>query len=135
MEAVAAETFNGRIYIIRCGAYYYYGSCTTSIARRKALHKHKSALSNRKLYQYIRGKDWTIEQVAEVECKTVGELREIENTYICQHLGSPYCLNDRQAKGYNKHRERARKRRWYLRNREAILERLREQRQIRKQIN
>jgi hypothetical protein len=108
----------GKIYRIVCGEYFYYGSCTTSIADRKKVHKHRSKKPSGKLYEMINGKEWNIELV--FEAPEGSNLREIEDAYIKPNLENPFCLNERSAK-FDSEKDKRRKKNWYESNRERLL--------------
>lgn len=113
-----------KIYKIVCGEYFYYGSCQTSLGKRKVNHRCRAKTYENKLYNYIKDKDWDIELVKEFPCNTVNELRQEEDKYVRQHLTSPFCLNERSAT-LDVEKEKARKKKWYDNNRDRILERAR----------
>lgn len=113
----------GKIYIIKCGDYFYYGSCITSLSRRATTHKYKSKKLERKLYAYIRDKEWTIELVCEWPCETKLDLMKKEDEYVKPNLTNPLCLNERSAL-WDKEKDSNRKKEWYKANRERILEKL-----------
>ena len=94
-----APIYKGIIYAILDEEYFYIGSTRRSVLERMGEHMRESKKKNvkSKLYKYInevRG-DWvdilyiTLE---EIEC-TDEELRNIEYSYIRNHITDEYCLN------------------------------------------
>jgi hypothetical protein len=110
----------GKIYIIRCGEYFYYGSCITSILRRACTHKYRAKNKTNKLYDYIKDKEWTIELVKKYACNSKEELRTEEDKYVRPNLSNNLCLNERCAV-WDIEKDIRRKKEWYKNNRERLL--------------
>lgn len=112
---------DGKVYRIICGDRFYYGSCITSIARRAITHRFRAKTKSNKLYDFIKNKDWSIELVKAVACATQAELRLEEDKFVREHLTNPLCLNERSAV-WDVEKDITRKKEWYKKNRERLLE-------------
>jgi len=114
----------GKIYKISCGDLFYYGSCTTTLPRRKYTHKQRCQTVENKLYKAIKDKPWTIELIELRICKSREELRLLEDTYVRPALNDSNCLNERCAV-FNVEKDKKRKSEWYKANKDKILEKAR----------
>lgn len=119
----------GKIYRIKCDDYFYYGSCITSLARRATTHRYKAKLLDRKLYNYIKDKEWTIELVCEYPCNTKTDLMIKEDEYVRPNLNNLLCLNERSAT-WDKEKDSNRKKEWYKANKERICTKRKQQYQV-----
>ena len=121
---------SGKIYRIKSGDYFYYGSCITSIARRATTHRYRGKNAEKKqysnkLYKHINANKWTIELVCDVPCQSKAELLAKEDEYVKPNLSNPLCLNDHSAT-WDKEKDSARKKVWYEQNRERLCARNKE---------
>jgi hypothetical protein len=82
----------GKIYRLTCddSNLIYYGSTTLELRDRFKGHKNSRQCSSKKLFE-VGGVE--IELVLECPCDTLKELREVEQTYICNDI----CINEQNA--------------------------------------
>jgi hypothetical protein len=126
----------GKIYIIRCGEYFYYGSCITSLQRRATTHRYRATHPSikqyqSKLYNCIKDAEWAIELVEEYPAQSKLDLLQKEDTYIRKVLNDPYCLNDRSSI-WDKEKDSNRKKKWYIENKERLLKKAKIRYEIKK---
>ena len=88
---------NAKIYIIRCGEYYYYGSTVMSLSERFQLHKSAAeTIPDRPLYAKCKEVGWdivTIDLVERYPCEDSCSLRIREQEYVGGARQDPLCLN------------------------------------------
>ena len=90
---------NGKIYKIICpDDYFYYGSTSTSMKKRKSWHKNrcKNGYGQDKLYNHLNLWDWediTFSVIEEYSCSSRKELTSREDEYLKENILNPKCLN------------------------------------------
>jgi hypothetical protein len=84
------------------GPYFYIGSTTLLLCRRKAGHVQNSKSQiNQKCYKYFNEVGWnnvTIRLLEQYPCNSKEELVERENEWIKINIDNAYCLNSKRSK-------------------------------------
>jgi chemotaxis protein histidine kinase CheA len=126
-ETVVEYTYpDALIYVLQCiDNYYYIGSTINDPRWRLSNHKQCAIkYPERHVYKHINAIGWQNVKIQVVEkrpCNTKQELYALEDTYIHESIGDPYCLNyNRAFLTPEEHKENIAN--YYLANREKIIE-------------
>ena len=100
---MAKDWTQAKIYKMTCPeGYYYYGSTTTSLSKRKSWHKKDAdTFPDRRAYKHFNTIGWHLINIALVEtvpdCSCKVDLLRAEDKFLREHLNNAFCLNKSRA--------------------------------------
>ena len=128
---MAKDWTQAKVYKMTCpDGYFYYGSTTTDLSRRKSKHKRDADRSpDRRAYKHFSAVGWHLINIELVEnvrdCTCNVDLKRAEDGFIKDHLNDDKCLNMVRAfRSDDDLREWARNN--YHKNHEAIVKKRKE---------